>query len=113
MLVGFTRALVFVALAALLGSIECDASCAAVDCGVAQAPSSGCPHHNPTSDKRAPCLHQHTGFVAPEMGVVKHTLAQADALPLALTYWATVSQAPAVELASDTGSPPPIFILRI
>jgi len=47
------------------------------------------------------------------MGVVKHTLAQADALPLALTYWATVSQAPAVELASDTGSPPPIFILRI
>jgi hypothetical protein len=110
MLAGFTRALVFVALAALLGGIECDASCAAADCGVEQAPSSDCPHHAPA---RARCLHQHTGFIAPEAAVLKHTLAQTDALPLPLIYRATVSQPPALVLAFDTGSPPSLFILRI
>lgn len=120
MLVGWTRALVLVAVAALLGSVQCYGNCAIAACSSAQTPSSGCHHHKSSHDERTGCLHQHSEFTGPGSGIAKASVVKAVPVVLVLTGGSTaVTIEPPLLVPADTGSPPyshpfrAISVLRI
>jgi hypothetical protein len=71
MLAGWTRALVLVAVAALLASIQCYGNCMTAACRITHSPAGSCHHHKSPQDGQSDCLHQHSEFTNPEIGVAK------------------------------------------
>jgi hypothetical protein len=119
MLLGWTRAIVLVALAALIGNAHCFGNCVSAACGSPKSTSSGCHHQKPSSQDSAGCSHQHSELAAPETGIAKINIAAPAAILPALT---SDSATVAIELQFvslfNTTSPPGspgsrISVLRI
>jgi len=107
MLSAWSRAFVFVAIVALLGSAHCLGNCALEAYRSTKAPSNSCHHkesHNPDS---APCSHQHSEFAAPEAGIAKVKAATAAAaIPVPSDFVATILPEPVFLSHPAIGSPP-------
>lgn len=69
------RALVLVAVAAVIWNAECYGNCDSSVRGPAQTPSDSCHQHQKSSHDDARCPHQHSEFASPELGVAKISLA--------------------------------------
>lgn len=118
MLVGWSRALVLVAVAALIGNSQCFGNCASATCSSPKTPSNSC-HHQKSSDKdTARCSHQHSELAAPEAGFAKiHTTAAIAILPANSTAAITIESQFLSQF--NNGSPPgnrsgsTISVLRI
>jgi hypothetical protein len=109
-----SRVLVLVAMAALLGSVQCYGNCLISAYGAAQTPSGGCPHHKSSHDNQAGCTHQYSEFTSPESGVAKAP----PVVPLLTPRSTDVPLEPARLLQAHTDSPyshayPTFSILRI
>jgi hypothetical protein len=122
MLVGWSRALGLVAVAALLANAQCYNTCALTACTSAQTPANDCPkHHNkPSHEDGSGCQHQHSEFTSPESGIAKVSVAPAVLIPAVLTAGSDVVFVESLLLSTpDTGSPPDgqispaISVLRI
>jgi hypothetical protein len=98
MLVGRTRAIVLVAVAALIGNAYCFATCASTACASTKTPCNNCHHQQSSHENGARCPHQHTEFAAPEAGIPKMNDATAAAM------------LPTPPASSDTISPEPDFL---
>src|SRR5580698_8473233 len=110
---GCSRVLVLIALAALLGSVQCYGNCLIAACGAAQTPSGGCHHHKPSHDNQVGCAHQYSEFTSPESGIAK-----ARIQPLVTSHAVVSRLEPAFLLQADADLPfshafPAFSILRI
>ena len=109
MLVGWSRALGLVAVAALLANAQCYNTCALTACTSAQTPSNDCPkhHHKPSRENSSGCQHQHSEFTSPESGIAKVSVAPAVLIPAILTAGSDlVFVEPFLLSTPDNGSPP-------
>jgi hypothetical protein len=119
MLRNWSRAFVFIALAALVANAHCFGNCVSETCRSTKAPSNSCHHQKPSHQDAARCSHQHSEFAAPEsIGKVNvETAAAAFTLPAACD--GTVLLEPVFVAQGTAVSPPgrlfssPISVLRI
>ena len=74
MIVAWTRAVVLVAVAALIGNANCFGNCASSACSPDKTAPKGCHHQKPDRDT-AQCSHQHPEFAGPENGLAKASVA--------------------------------------
>jgi hypothetical protein len=118
MLASWIRALVLIAVGALLAGVQCSGNCVTA-CG-AQTPAGGCHHQKSSHEGQAGCLHQHSEFTGPESAVAKASNAQSAPIVPLLTRGSTALLAePALLLRAHTESPPDrhifpaVSILRI
>ena len=116
---GWTRALVLVAVAALLGSVKCYGNCVTAACGAAQVPTGGCHHHKSSRHDQADCPHQHSDFIGPESAIAKIVAKAVPIIPVLTATPTAVLIEPTLLSPCDTGSPPhnqafrTISVLRI
>ena len=124
MLSGWIRALVLVAVAALLVNAQCYDTCAVAACKPVQTPSNDCPqHHKPSHSSHedgSGCQHQHSEFTGPESGIAKVNVAPVAPVLAVLTAGpAPVLIEPLLLSKPGTGSlpddqvPSAISVLRI
>jgi len=120
MLCGLTRAFVLFGAAALIANAQCYGTCATVACGSAQTPSGSCHHNKSSHESNGGCLHQHSEFTVPEVGVAKVNVATAIPILAVLTADVTIAAPELLRLPqADIGSPPggcvvsTISVLRI
>jgi hypothetical protein len=116
---GCSRVLVLIAMAALLGSVQCYGNCLIAACGAAQTPSDSCHHHKPSHDNQAGCAHQYSEFTSPESGIAKAGVEKtAPLIPLLTSRAGALQLEPALLLQANTVShsshaSPALSILRI
>jgi hypothetical protein len=116
---GCSRVLVLLAVAALLGSVQCYGNCLIAACGAAQTPSGSCHHHKPSHDNQASCAHQYSEFTSPESGIAKASVEKtAPLIPLLTSRAVALLLEPTRLLQAYTDSPyshasPAFSILRI
>jgi hypothetical protein len=120
MLFSLKRACVLIAAAALIANAQCYVTCATVTCGSAQTPSGSCHHNKSSHPSNARCVHQHSEFTGPEIGIAKVNVATAIPLLAVLTADVTIAVPERLHLPlADIGSPPggrifsAISVLRI
>src|SRR5258707_5085132 len=105
MLVRCTRAVVVLALAALIGNAYCFGNCAIAACASANATPQSCHEHEQSDGDTARCPHLHPEFAAPETGLAKVTLATIGIVPVIAEISATVPTEQSLVLRLDTGPP--------
>jgi hypothetical protein len=116
---GCSRVLVLVAMAALLGSVQCYGNCLIAACGATQTPSGGCHHHKPSHDNQAGCTHRYSEFTSPESGIAKASVEKTTPLiPLVTSRAVAFPLEAALMLQANTVSPynhasPAFSFLRI
>jgi hypothetical protein len=71
---GSIRTFVLIAVAVLLGNIQCYGAGGSGACGAAQTPSNSC-HHQKSAPDDARCPHQHSELSGPQAGIAKINLA--------------------------------------
>ena len=119
MLVGRTRAIVLVAVIALIENASCFANCGSTACTSTRTPCHNCHHQKSSHEDDARCPHQHSEFAAPEAGIAKvNGAAAAATLPAPAASSGTVLLEPHLLSQSGvTSSPGPgsrsVGILRI
>src|SRR6266536_196347 len=107
MLSGWTRTFVLFASAALLANAQCYGSCATVTCGSPQTPSGSCHHNKSSHESNAGCVHQHSEFTGPEVGVAKINVATPIPILAVLSADVTVAAPERLHLPqADVGWPP-------
>lgn len=120
MLSRWTRAFVLAVAAALVANAQCYSTCATATYDSAQTPAGSCHHHKSSHESNAGCVHQHSEFSGPEVGVAKVNIPAA--LPILAVLTADVRFAAPEWLHSpqaDNGWPPggrllsTISVLRI
>jgi hypothetical protein len=80
MFVGRTRAIVLIALVALIENASCFANCGSTACTSTRTPCHNCHHQKSSHEDGARCPHQHSEFAAPEAGIAKVNDATAAAM---------------------------------
>ncbi len=108
MCLGLTRALVLVAVAALLASVQCVANCAVTVCSRGHADSEGCSHHKQSRDKQSGCPHQNSAFTCIP-AVIKAQPGATNSVavePVLADRTAGTLRQPRLLSPLDTGSPP-------
>src|SRR5580700_7172669 len=104
MLAGWIRALVFIAIGALLAGVQCSGNCVSAACRAAQAPAGGCHHHKSSHEGQAGCLHLHSDFTGPESAVANARVPQAAPIvPLLTAGAAALPAEPVILLRAHTG----------
>jgi hypothetical protein len=107
MQLGWIRAFLLVATAALLGNAQCYGNCYSTACDSAQTPSDSCHHHPKPSHDDARCPYQHSEFANPEVGIAKISFA-IGTLGLPLIAVDSIDAFSELQLPKqpDNGSPP-------
>ena len=119
MFVGRTRAIVLIAVGALMGNAYCFARCASTACTSAKTPCNSCHHQKPSHEGDARCPYQHSEFATPEAGIAKvNDATTAATLPTLPASSDTISLDPEFLSQSDVASSPggpsrSIGVLRI
>ena len=75
MQLGWIRAFVLVAVAALVWNAQCYGNCYSTVCGSADTQPDSCHRHQKSSHDDARCPYQHSEFASPEVGIAKISLA--------------------------------------
>jgi UDP-N-acetylenolpyruvoylglucosamine reductase len=120
MQLGWIRAFVLVAVAALFWNAECYGNCYSTVCGSADTQSDSCHRHQKSSHDDARCPYQHSEFASPEGGIAKISLAIGTLnIPVLAVDSIAVFRDSKPLIQADTGPPPggdlssTISVLRI
>jgi hypothetical protein len=116
----WSRAFVFIAVAALIANAHCFGDCASDAYPSTKTPPNSCHHQKSSHEDTVRCSHQQSEFTGPDIGIAKVNVGGAVAILPALVLDAVAISSQSRFLSQlDTGSPPgngccsTISVLRI